>query len=87
MSFCTASPRTPETSVLRLLSASWWLAIVVLMNAFAGQMRACLLVKNEVEKINDLADIAARPHLKVYVPKNTVVVGFLEVSVASGQTI
>ncbi|KAH7936645.1 hypothetical protein HPB49_002010 [Dermacentor silvarum] len=70
----------PETTVLRIVSAVWWIAIVVLMNAFTGQMRACLLVKSERPRINTLADVAARPHLKVYILKNTVATRYLESS-------
>ncbi|KAH7949218.1 hypothetical protein HPB49_006453 [Dermacentor silvarum] len=70
----------PERTVLRIVSGVWWIAIVVLMNAFAGQMRACLLVKNELQRVGTLADIAARPHLKVYMLKKTIVTNYLEVS-------
>ncbi|KAH8031512.1 hypothetical protein HPB51_017785 [Rhipicephalus microplus] len=84
--FCEASAMPPQRTVLRIVSAVWWLAIVVLMNAFAGQMRACLLVKNELDKIDTLADIAARPHLKVYMLKNSLVTRYLQVlsDVSSG---
>ncbi|KAH7936646.1 hypothetical protein HPB49_002011 [Dermacentor silvarum] len=75
----------PETTVLRILSAVWWIAIVVLMNAFAGQMRACLLVKSERPRINTLADIAARPHLKVYILKNTVATRYIEWSQGAAE--
>ncbi|XP_077486472.1 uncharacterized protein LOC144097701 [Amblyomma americanum] len=77
---CEASAVAPERAVLRIVSAAWWLAIVVLMNAFSGQMRACLLLKTELERINTLQDIAARPHLKVYLLKNTVPTRYLESS-------
>ncbi|XP_077541112.1 uncharacterized protein LOC144153335 [Haemaphysalis longicornis] len=78
--FCEASARSPQGTVLRILSGTWWLAIVVLMNAFAGQMRACLMVKTELEKINTLSDVAARPHLKVYLLKDTEITRYLESS-------
>ncbi|XP_077488419.1 putative glutamate receptor [Amblyomma americanum] len=70
---CEASAVTPERAVLRMVSAVWWLAIVVLMNAFSGHMRACLLVTDELQRINTLADVAARPYLKVYTLKGTFV--------------
>ncbi|KAL1477453.1 hypothetical protein MTO96_017417 [Rhipicephalus appendiculatus] len=76
--FCEASAETPERTDLRIISAVWWIAIVVLMNAFAGQMRACLMVKSELKRINTLADIAERPDLKVYALKNTVATRYLE---------
>ncbi|XP_075728967.1 uncharacterized protein LOC142771375 [Rhipicephalus microplus] len=83
--FCEASAMPPQRTVLRIVSAVWWLAIVVLMNAFAGQMRACLLVKNELDKIDTLADIAARPHLKVYMLKNSLVTRYLQTSTVPAE--
>ncbi|KAH7937056.1 hypothetical protein HPB49_007575 [Dermacentor silvarum] len=76
---CEASATLPKKTVLRIIGAVWLLAIVVLMNAFAGQMRACIMVKSELQKINSLADIAAKPHLKAYVLKNSLVTRSLEV--------
>ncbi|KAH6928189.1 hypothetical protein HPB50_012459 [Hyalomma asiaticum] len=76
---CEASAVMPDGTVLRIVSAVWLIGIVVLMNAFAGQMRACLMVKSELKRINTLADIAERPHLKVYTLKNTVATRYLEV--------
>ncbi|KAH9381936.1 hypothetical protein HPB48_009289 [Haemaphysalis longicornis] len=74
-----ASARTPQGTALRVLSATWWIAIVVLMNAFAGQMRACLMVKTELQKVNTVSDIAARPYLKVHLLKGTVLTRYFEV--------
>ncbi|XP_075553501.1 uncharacterized protein LOC142586133 [Dermacentor variabilis] len=76
--FCEASARMPESTFLRIVSVVWWLAIVVLMNAFAGQMRACLMVKSEPDRVNTLKDIASRPSLKVYALKNTVATRYLQ---------
>ncbi|XP_077540840.1 putative glutamate receptor [Haemaphysalis longicornis] len=78
--FCGASARTPQGTALRVLSATWWIAIVVLMNAFAGQMRACLMVKTELQKVNTVSDIAARPYLKVHLLKGTVLTRYFESS-------
>ncbi|XP_075750624.1 glutamate receptor ionotropic, kainate 5-like [Rhipicephalus microplus] len=78
--FCEASAEMPERTELRIVSAVWWIAIVVLMNAFAGQMRACLMVKSELKRINTLTDIADRPNLKVYTLKNTVATRYLQSS-------
>ncbi|KAL1470562.1 hypothetical protein MTO96_024134 [Rhipicephalus appendiculatus] len=83
--FCEASAVPPRRTAQRIVNAVWWLAIVVLMNAFAGQMRACLLVKNELDKIDTLADIAARPHLKVYMLKNTLVTRSLQTSTVPAE--
>ncbi|KAH7938144.1 hypothetical protein HPB49_020876 [Dermacentor silvarum] len=75
----------PETTALRIVSAVWWIAIVVLMNAFAGQMRACLMVKSERPKLNTLVDIASKPQLKVYLLKNTVATRYLESSQGTAE--
>ncbi|XP_049528842.1 ionotropic receptor 93a-like [Dermacentor silvarum] len=83
--FCEASARMPETTALRIVSAVWWIAIVVLMNAFAGQMRACLMVKSERPKLNTLVDIASKPQLKVYLLKNTVATRYLESSQGTAE--
>ncbi|KAH9384334.1 hypothetical protein HPB48_026336 [Haemaphysalis longicornis] len=69
--YLAASPRTPRATSLRILSAAWWIAILVLMNSFAGQLRACLMVKNDMKKIDSMADIAAMPKLRVYVLKDS----------------
>ncbi|XP_077541111.1 uncharacterized protein LOC144153333 [Haemaphysalis longicornis] len=82
---CEASTRPPRGAVLRILSATWWIAIVVLMNAFAGQMRACLMVKTELEKIDTLSDVAARPYLKVYILKETEITRYLEASKGAAE--
>ncbi|KAH7937684.1 hypothetical protein HPB49_014544 [Dermacentor silvarum] len=82
---CEASATLPKKTVLRIIGAVWLLAIVVLMNAFAGQMRACIMVKSELQKINSLADIAAKPHLKAYVLKNSLVTRSLESSEGAAE--
>ncbi|XP_065295939.1 probable glutamate receptor [Dermacentor albipictus] len=83
--FCEASATLPKRTALRIVGAVWLLAIVVLMNAFAGQMRACIMVKSELQKVNSLADIAARPHLKAYVLKNSLVTRSLEYSQGAAE--
>ncbi|KAH8020882.1 hypothetical protein HPB51_007994 [Rhipicephalus microplus] len=83
--FCEASAEMPERTELRIVSAVWWIAIVVLMNAFAGQMRACLMVKSELKRINTLTDIAERPYLKVYTLKNTVATRYLQSSQGAAE--
>ncbi|XP_077558134.1 putative glutamate receptor [Haemaphysalis longicornis] len=59
--FLEASARVPKRAGPRLLSAVWWLAVVVLMNAFCGHMRACLMIKSEVEKIESARHLVRRP--------------------------
>ncbi|XP_077497614.1 putative glutamate receptor [Amblyomma americanum] len=59
--FLEASASAPKRSGQRLLSAVWWLATVVLMNAFCGHMRACLMIKSEVERIESASHLVRRP--------------------------
>ncbi|XP_075556597.1 uncharacterized protein LOC142588659 [Dermacentor variabilis] len=66
--FCEASPETPRETPIRILVGVWWIAVVVLMNAFAGQMRACLLVKSEVPKIKTVQEVANRAATAGLVP-------------------
>ncbi|KAH9363677.1 hypothetical protein HPB48_017039 [Haemaphysalis longicornis] len=58
-----ASPHVPKLAGPRFLSAVWWIAVVVLMNAFCGHMRACLMIKPEVEKIESAQHLVRRPHV------------------------
>nr|XP_054931740.1 probable glutamate receptor [Dermacentor andersoni] len=60
--FLEATAEPPQRGGQRLLSAVWWLATLVLMNAFCGHMRACLMIKSEVEKIESAEDLIRRPH-------------------------
>ncbi|KAH6921659.1 hypothetical protein HPB50_003937 [Hyalomma asiaticum] len=59
--FFEASAHAPSLGGERLLSAAWWLATLVLMNAFCGHMRACLMIKSEVEKIESVRHLVRRP--------------------------
>ncbi|KAH7947448.1 hypothetical protein HPB52_012012 [Rhipicephalus sanguineus] len=61
----------------RLLFAAWLLTILVLINAFAGQMSACLMVKTKTPKVNSIADIARRPYMKVYTLKHSEMTRYL----------
>ncbi|XP_037565099.2 glutamate receptor 1-like [Dermacentor silvarum] len=65
----TAEP--PRRGGQRLLSTVWWLATLVLMNAFCGHMRACLMIKSEVEKIESAEDLIRRPQTVPYMWKGT----------------
>ncbi|KAM7314190.1 hypothetical protein ISCGN_003975 [Ixodes scapularis] len=71
------SATPPRRSVLRLLSSVWWLATIVLMNAFCGHMRACLMIKSEVKKINSVRELAQKPTVQPYMWKGTSYVGML----------
>ncbi|CAN7980488.1 unnamed protein product [Ixodes pacificus] len=75
--FMEGSAVPPRRSVLRLLSSVWWLATIVLMNAFCGHMRACLMVKSEVKKIDSVRQLAQNPKVQPYMWKGTSYVGML----------
>lgn len=78
--FCEASSDTPAEIPLRIVVAVWWITIVVLMNAFASQMSACLMVKSEVDRIESLEDVAKRPHLVPYTLENSEMTWILKTS-------
>ncbi|CAN8026986.1 unnamed protein product [Ixodes persulcatus] len=50
----------------RLLSGFWWIGVTVLVFAFAGQMRACLMVKSQEAMIRNVDDLARRSNVKPY---------------------
>ncbi|CAN8001013.1 unnamed protein product, partial [Ixodes hexagonus] len=75
--FMEASADPPRRSVLQLLSGVWWLATIVLMNAFCGHMRACLMIKSEVQKIDSVRQLVATPRTLPFMWKGTSYVGML----------
>ncbi|XP_064485177.1 glutamate receptor 2-like [Ornithodoros turicata] len=75
--FFEASAEVPEKTSLRVVSATWWIAVVVLMNAFCGHLRACLMIKSEVEKINTVRQLIERPRTVPYMWKGTSYVGMV----------
>ncbi|KAH8031719.1 hypothetical protein HPB51_020324 [Rhipicephalus microplus] len=64
--FLEATAEPVRGGAQRLLSAVWWLATLVLMNAFCGHMRACLMIKSEVRKIESAEDLVDRPQTVPY---------------------
>ncbi|KAH6929295.1 hypothetical protein HPB50_026156 [Hyalomma asiaticum] len=75
--FYEASQRIPRKMTTRFLYAAWLLTILVLINAFAGQMSACLMVKTKTPKVNSIPDIARRSYLKVYTLKHSEMTRYL----------
>ncbi|KAL3206224.1 hypothetical protein MRX96_052872, partial [Rhipicephalus microplus] len=69
----------------RLLFATWLLTLLVLINAFAGQMSACLMVKTKSQKVNSIADIARRPYTKVYTLKHSEITRYLRTTNRSAE--
>ncbi|XP_003737818.1 glutamate receptor-like [Galendromus occidentalis] len=68
---CSGEP--PRLNTARMFWITWILGIsVILMNAYAGQLKGAMLFKPEKPRLNKLWDLHQRPHLKVYVPENSV---------------
>ncbi|XP_077547821.1 putative glutamate receptor [Haemaphysalis longicornis] len=76
--FFEASAEAPLGGGPRLLSAIWWLAALVLMNAFCGHMRACLMIRSEVEKIESVQQLVKRPHTTPHMWLGTSYVAMVE---------
>ncbi|KAG0413941.1 hypothetical protein HPB47_008894 [Ixodes persulcatus] len=62
-----ASAESPGDTPSRILSAVWWMAVIVLMNAFTGHMRACMMIKSQTDTIDSLAELVTRTQVKPYV--------------------
>ncbi|CAN7976304.1 unnamed protein product, partial [Ixodes persulcatus] len=69
-----ASPSTPKRDSARIVVASFWLVVIILTTAFAGQMKAMMMVKNEADRIDSIRDLSLRPAMKPYVPAGSAVV-------------
>ncbi|XP_076308810.1 glutamate receptor-like [Tachypleus tridentatus] len=75
--FSEASPNLPDSTPGRLLVAVWWLAIIVLMNAFSGHMKACILLKKDINMIQTLKDLVAQGGIQPLVWKGTAYEAYL----------
>ncbi|CAN7998903.1 unnamed protein product, partial [Ixodes hexagonus] len=62
-----ASAESPADNPSRILSAVWWIAVIVLMNAFTGHMRACMMIKSQTDTIDSLAELVAKTQVKPYI--------------------
>ncbi|XP_064487544.1 glutamate receptor 1-like [Ornithodoros turicata] len=69
--FCEASACPPSETSVRVVSSVWWIAVMLLLNAFASLMSACLMVKSEQDRIRTIEDVANRPYLIPYVAGDT----------------
>ncbi|XP_075750669.1 uncharacterized protein LOC142817525 [Rhipicephalus microplus] len=83
--FYEASRRIPRKTMNRLLFATWLLTLLVLINAFAGQMSACLMVKTKTPKVNSIVDITRRPYTKVYTLKHSEITRYLRTTNRSAE--
>ncbi|XP_077541139.1 putative glutamate receptor [Haemaphysalis longicornis] len=70
----TTSPRLPHRSSARIVVATFWLVVIIVTTAFAGQMKAIMMVRQEADRIDSLQDLSQRPSIKPYVPAGSAVV-------------
>ncbi|KAH7969365.1 hypothetical protein HPB52_017148 [Rhipicephalus sanguineus] len=63
----------------RVVTAFWWLAVTVLVFAFAGQMRACLMVKSQEAVIRNIRDLAQRSSVRPYTLAGSILTAMLRV--------
>ncbi|XP_049268952.1 probable glutamate receptor [Rhipicephalus sanguineus] len=61
----------------RVVTAFWWLAVTVLVFAFAGQMRACLMVKSQEAVIRNIRDLAQRSSVRPYTLAGSILTAML----------
>ncbi|XP_022695879.1 uncharacterized protein LOC111264336 [Varroa jacobsoni] len=67
---CSARP--PSFNALRMIWISWMLGIsMILMNAFAGNLKGLLLFKAETPRISGPLDVANQQKMKVFLPLNS----------------
>nr|XP_037280605.1 glutamate receptor ionotropic, delta-2-like [Rhipicephalus microplus] len=69
-----ASPEVPSRVSARILVGGYWVVVIVLTTAFAGQMKAMLMVRQETNRIDSLRDLSERPTMKPYAPAGSAVI-------------
>ncbi|XP_075553693.1 glutamate receptor ionotropic, kainate glr-3-like [Dermacentor variabilis] len=75
-----ASPVVPSRISARILVGAYWLVVIILTTAFAGQMKAMLMVRQEADRIDSLKDLSERPTMKPYAPAGSAVVSSIRYS-------
>ncbi|XP_077560758.1 glutamate receptor ionotropic, delta-2-like [Haemaphysalis longicornis] len=68
---------TDTRQAARVVSAFWWLSVTVLVFAFAGQMRACLMVKSQEAVIRNVQDLARRSAVRPYTLAGSILTAIL----------
>ncbi|CAN7995758.1 unnamed protein product [Ixodes hexagonus] len=58
-------------SSARIVVIGFWLLVIILTTAFTGQMKAMLMIKNEVDRIDSMRDLSLRPQTKPIVPADS----------------
>ncbi|XP_070392228.1 probable glutamate receptor isoform X1 [Dermacentor albipictus] len=71
------SSSPPSRQAPRVVTAFWWLAVTVLVFAFAGQMRACLMVKSQESVIRNIQDLARRSSVRPYTLAGSILTAML----------
>ncbi|XP_049268945.1 uncharacterized protein LOC119381402 [Rhipicephalus sanguineus] len=71
------SSSPPGRQASRVVTAFWWLAVTVLVFAFAGQMRACLMVKSQEAVIRNIRDLAQRSSVRPYTLAGSILTAML----------
>ncbi|XP_028967694.1 uncharacterized protein LOC100903439 [Galendromus occidentalis] len=67
---CSGEP--PKWNTIRMFWITWIFGIsIILMNAYAGQLKGAMLFKPEKPRLNGLWDLHQKPNLRVYVPENS----------------
>ncbi|XP_037579352.2 glutamate receptor ionotropic, kainate glr-3-like [Dermacentor silvarum] len=75
-----ASPVLPSRTSARILVGGYWLVVIILTTAFAGQMKAMLMVRQEADRIDSIKDLSERPTMKPYAPAGSAVVSSIRYS-------
>lgn len=70
----------PPMDSLRIAWISWYCGVtLILMNAFAGQMKASMLFKAETARLESMRDLYEHPQVRVYIPKDSAVENIMKV--------
>ncbi|XP_064488659.1 cytochrome P450 302a1, mitochondrial-like [Ornithodoros turicata] len=77
-SLLESSPTMPRGTAARIVVSVFWIVVVVLSTAFAGQMKAMMMVKKETDRIDTIKDLSERPNVRPYVPKGSAVESLLQ---------
>ncbi|XP_023228385.1 probable glutamate receptor [Centruroides sculpturatus] len=69
--FCESSPTTPTQTSAKFLVLVWWLAIIVLMNGFSGNLKAKLMTEEEIPRIESIGDVLVRKEIQPYIMRGS----------------
>ncbi|XP_077486693.1 uncharacterized protein LOC144097983 [Amblyomma americanum] len=69
-----------KTNAGRLLFSVWWLTVAVLMNGFAGQLKASMAIKSEPPRFRSVEDISSHPDIRPLIWRDTAFEAYVRVS-------